>query len=106
MALLRVTRSATVDAAGRASLELGPVPPWHQWNVERVAVSATAGDPEARLYQGSEGPGNLLGGTYSGKLDSYEAPNPIELHAGGALVVTFTGGAPGSTVTATATGSR
>lgn len=104
--MIRVTREAVADAAGSAVLELGPVPPWQAWRIERVAVTATDGDPEARLYRGPASAPNLLGGTYSGKLDTYEAPNPIELGPGQALTVTFTGGAPGSIMSAAATGER
>jgi hypothetical protein len=103
---LRVTRSATVDGTGRALVQLGPVPPWRRWSVDRVAVSATSGDPEARLYRGEPATGNLLGGTYTGRLDTYDPARSIELHAGQSLTVEWTGGAPGSTATATATGGR
>jgi hypothetical protein len=103
--LLRVTRFAVVDAGGRALVQLGPVPPWRRWSVDRVAVSATAGNPEARLYRGEPAAGNLLGGTHTGALDTYDPARPVELFAGQSLTVEWTGGAPGSTATATATGS-
>jgi hypothetical protein len=105
MAQLRVSEAA-VAAAGRALVQLGPVPPWQRWIVARVTVGASGGDPEARLYRGSPGEANLLGGTYSGRLDTYDPAQPVELLEGQSLVVEWTRATNGSVCTATATGER
>ncbi len=103
---LRVSGSAPTDAAGRASVQLGPVPPWQVWTIDRVALSATMGDPEARLYRGAPVPANLLGGTYSGALDTYDPGTPLTLMEGQSLLVEWTRGTPGAICTALATGSK
>jgi hypothetical protein len=105
MDLLRETATATTAANGEAEAVIGPVPPWQRWSIDRVAVSATAGDPEARLFRDRPSPGNLLGGTHTGRLDTYESSGgPIVLEAGQSLAVVWSKGTPGSSCTATAMG--
>lgn len=104
--LLRVSRSATAGVDGSASLQLGPVPPWDTWTVERVTVSATTGDPVARLYRDTIAAATMLGGTWSGKLDTYDFSSPTELGPGQSLMVEFIYAAIGSTCSATASGTR
>jgi hypothetical protein len=102
---LRETVTVVTGADGQAEAVIGPVPPWQRWSIDRVAVSATAGDPEARLYRDRPSPGNLLGGTFTGKLDTYESSGaPVVLEESQSLVVVWTGGTPGARCTATATG--
>lgn len=95
---------ASSPQAGRAEVQIGPVPPWQAWTIDRVAVAATAGDPEARIYVGSISDATMVAGTYSGRLDAYDAAQPLHLPEGVALFVVWTGAEPGSVCTATATG--
>jgi hypothetical protein len=105
MSQLRESRSRRA-VTGVVEVQLGPVPPWSAWSVERVAVSATGGDPEARLYRDTVSEATLLGGTYSGKLDTYNPAAPLALLAGQSLIVVFSGALIGSQVSVSATGQR
>ncbi len=101
-----MTASAPVDASGVAVVQLGPVPAWERWEAASVAVAASGGQPEARLYRGAPGVANLLGGTFSGNRDTYDPAQPVSLLEGQSLVIEWTRATPGTVVSATAMGVR
>lgn len=96
--------TTTLDGQGGANVVLGPVPPWRAWSVARIALEGNgASEPQARLYQR---PARVLGGTYTANADTYEFPSPAMLAEAEALEVVWSGGSPGSTVTAIAWGDQ
>lgn len=62
---------ATVAASGIATASLGPTGV-ETWHITRIAVKVSTNvlEPIAQVYLGSVADGNLVGGTYTGSLDS------------------------------------
>lgn len=98
--------SATVDANGRAVVNLSPGRPYVTWHLERYAVlvNGETGHPRCLVYRNSENPANLLEGTSKGDNDASDQPNPYPLRASETLVFVWTGATPGLQATATVTG--
>lgn len=101
--------SATVDAAGRAEVVLGPVPPGVRWMLQRLAVrlssSSATSSPEVRVYTGPERADGLLDGTYSGAQDFSDfGGDGLQLDTGDYLTVVWTGADVGVVGTATIAG--
>lgn len=97
------SESGTLDAAGSATVRIGPVRA-QTWTVTNVAVSSTSTlDTQARVYRGAATPGQLLAGTYSGNQDN--APLSEPLQPGQRLTVAWVGGTPGARVTVSVSGT-
>lgn len=96
---------ATLDAAGNGTAVL-QVPALETWHLTRVAVSATSNtsEPEARVYIGSVIPSNLLGGTYSGSLDSSDETQDVQ--PGQRIYCVWSGGDPGASATLSVFGTK
>lgn len=105
MAPLVAAKTVTLDGSGNGTVQLGPVPTYTEWRVERLSVSATGGtgtnQAQVRVYRGDAGADSRVeDSTYSGNLDTAEYPNPIRLRAGEYLTVAWAAGRPGASATA------
>ena len=108
MVPLRLAKNVTLDGSGNGAVQLGPVPTYHAWKVERLTVQTTGGtgtnQATVYVYRGDAGGGVLEDSTYAGNLDTSEYANPLELQTGEYLTVTWNAGRPGATATARVTG--
>jgi len=97
--------SATADATGRCNARLGPLRAWERWHITILSVvnTSTVKVPEARVYQGSIAPSNLVNGTYAGNRDSDPACD-IWLETGEVLIAEWTNGDAGAAGTFTVRG--
>lgn len=106
MAPLRDARTVTLDGAGNGAVQLGPVPTFHSWRIERITVQATGGTGTSQatcyVWRGDAG-GYLETSTYAGNLDN-AGGNPISLQPGEFLTVQWVGGRPGAIATARLSG--
>lgn len=104
MAPLVAVKSVVLDAGGNGSVQLGPVPTYTEWRVERLTVEATGGagtaQAQCRVYRGDAGSARVEDSTYAGNLDTAEYPNPIRLRSGEYLTVAWTLGRAGAAATA------
>jgi hypothetical protein len=93
-----------LDGAGNGAVQLGPVPTYHTWKIERLSVitSGGTGTNQAIVYvhRGDVGGAGLEDSTYSGNLDTAEYANPITLQTGEYLTVQWAAGRPGATASA------
>ena len=94
---LLASGSATIDSGGRAELEVGPAAAGVFWDVSRMVVSATEGDPQAVVYLGPEDPGNIVDAADSARLAVSDSSSLL-VQAGARLLCVFTEGDPGSLV--------
>jgi hypothetical protein len=105
---LALYKSVTLDGAGNGQVQLGPVPTYSSWAIERLAVQASGGtgtnQAQCRVYRGDAGAASMEDSTYAGNLDTAEYGNPIRLQTGEYLTVAWSGGRPGASATARAVG--
>lgn len=94
-----------LDASGNGTATLTPNR-LETWHVTRIAVSTTTNtlEPIAQVYVGSQAPGNLLSGTYTGSLDSSDENQ--QLNPAQPLVCVWTGGDVGAKATLSVFGQR
>jgi hypothetical protein len=98
--------TATVDASGAATVNIGPRRPGEKWQVTTLSVSATrstSNRPTARLYLGGAG-GTYLQGTQAGHQDQTDMAQT--LHSGQVLTVVWQGADAGQTAQVTVTGTK
>lgn len=103
---LNESRSTTLDSEGNGSISFGPTIPSVTWQVETLSVSTSTNNkiPRAYVYEGTESPGNLLGGTENGSRDTM-GPD-IRLETSAELTVVWKGGDTGATASVSITGTR
>jgi len=104
----RLAESAevTLDADGNGSVKLGPTIPSVTWQVETLSVSTSTNNriPRAYVYEGTESPGNLLGGTENGSRDAM-GPS-VRLETSAYITVVWRGGDNGARASVAVTGTR
>ena len=107
---LKLSKSVQLDGAGNGSVQLGPVPTYVSWQIERIAVAAIGGTGTAQaivyVYRGDAAGPAVEDSTYAGNLDTAEYANPIRLQTGEYLTVAWSAGRPGARATASATGQQ
>lgn len=89
--------SDTINAAGAATVKLGPQGGWQAWRVSRISVSINSSEDgaECRVYAGEPNDASLLLGTYTGALDTASG-EPITLQPGEFMTIVWAGGTPGN----------
>lgn len=96
--------STTVDSSGQATIVFGPVPTWESWQITNLAVDTDSADaPSIRVFRGAAGT-ELVDATESNEATASDTAHQLE--TGDALTVRWSGATPGSSVTATITGTR
>lgn len=95
----------TLDANGGGQVALGPNIPGVAWNVTTVATSGSSmtNIPTLQVYSPVVAPNYLLGGTYSGTLDSDDIS--ITVWYGQQIVGVYAGGDPGASATLSINGT-
>lgn len=101
---LAESKNATADAAGTATVSLGPLRAFEKWVITRTTVSSTSANdvPTAKVYRGAVQPSRLIDGSYDGTFDTSDTR--IELMSGDKIVVEWTGSDVGAVCTATIEG--
>ena len=105
---LNETGSVTLDANGNGTFQLVPGGARERWLVtliNTVVQQTTIAVPTLRVYRGSAQPINLLGGTFTGNLDSNSTDQWL-LNMNEGLVFQYTGGSLGDVATARIEGTR
>lgn len=104
MPILDVGASVALDATGRGVVVFQTETPRQQWRVQNVAVSGTSAlDVDAKVYFGTEAPGNYVGGTNQGNNDNL--PCDVTMDPSKVLTIVWSGGTPGARQTASLIGS-
>jgi hypothetical protein len=69
---LHESATAVANSAGKAIARLQPLRAFEKWFVESVAIQSTSTvkSPTFKIYKGSESPSSLVGGTFTGALNS------------------------------------
>lgn len=103
---LSESREVTLDSDGNGIVSLGPTIPSVTWLVETLSVSTSTNNriPRAYVYEGTESPGNLLGGTENGSRDSMGPSVRLETNA--YITVVWKGGDTGARASVAVTGTR
>lgn len=103
---LETSGSGRFNAAGRASVSLGPGVWGSKWTVERYVVSSDSTDEtECSLYKNVETNTALLDNTPNGNDDT-STSGDIEIRAGETLLFVWTGGTTNANVTVTLSGQN
>ena len=111
--MLNVAGTTTADAAGNATVRLGPdsAKGPARWTITRVAVRnedpARRGQspvPTCNVYVDNESPDDLVDGTYDGSFDFADAS--LTLQRGQVLIAVWAGAAPGDRLTMSVSGTK
>ncbi len=99
----RALSSQPAGATGSMVVQFPTVPDGEVWLVDRFVVSSTSTSAtRARLYVDTADPSRLLDGSDAGNLDVADNSSPIQLLAGTALVIVWSGASLGAVGTARA----
>lgn len=91
--------TATADANGTATAEIGPRKYGDSWTVTLLATSTnSAAESRLRVFRGAVMDSALLATTYSGNNDN-AGGSPIKVTAGDKLVFQWTNATPGAICT-------
>jgi hypothetical protein len=98
--------NGTANAAGKATASLQPLRAFENWHVDSVSVFSTSVLVSTfKVYRGSESPSTLIGGTYSGNLNSDPSFNK-DVRNGERLLGVWEGCTPGAVCTMSVTGTK
>lgn len=104
---LSESESAVLDASGNVDIIMGPSSSWETWNVTRVSVFVSVGEPVPVCYilRGySSDLRNLIDGTYTATLDTSTVA--FDIRAGEKVTASFQGGQAGATATVVFSGKK
>ena len=105
---LNVSAQVTLNGSGNGTVSLGPSLPGVNWqpSLVSVSVSPTSGTTvsQFRLYLGLPVQQNLIGGTYTGDINS--SGLSVTLWPGMILTGVWSGGNPGATAAMVLTGTQ
>lgn len=101
---LNKSGNAVFNSSGVASVVLGPATYSEKWEIKKLVVSSTstALKPQVLVYRGGVMAANMVDGSRSGDQDVSDTS--IVLFAPESLTFQWTGGTPGTSVTATVEG--
>jgi len=106
---LSTSGRVTLNAAGHGQIVLGPGMPGEFWEISLVVVTTTQASsdsvnvPTVTLYRNYVGPGQQIGGTFSGVMDT--GSGSITLAGGEKIVAVWDGADANQTGTITITGN-
>jgi hypothetical protein len=105
---LREQGSAILDASGNGRFQLAPGGAREKWTVNLITTFCTlttTANPTLIIYRASVMPGNQIGGTYTGSLDT-NSTDVWHLAMNEGLWFVYTGGPVGAQVNARIEGIR
>jgi hypothetical protein len=103
---LNASGSVTLNGSGNGQVALGPSLPGTAWypTGASVIVSSSGSVPTLKLYLGSVGQSNFIGGSYTGNNDTASV-SAITLYPGQVIIAVWAGGDSGATATVVLTGT-
>lgn len=102
-------QSVVLDSNGNGSIEFAVDNAWQRWVVDSVRVSTSqvatqTPFPSVEIFTSAQSPGFSQGATWTGNSDTFTGEAHTDV--GSDLIVSFTGGIPGSTAYARVYGKR
>lgn len=100
------SQRAVADANGKAIVRIGPSRAHERWHITSATVQSTSSTlvPTVRVYRGSETESRLIGGSFTGTLDT--AGSDVMLQSQEDIIFVWENADVGSDCSATVNGER